>query len=188
MSFVKSLIAFVRRRRGDLEMSTLVIAGKLPLHAARIAVLRAWGATVHPEATVYHGFEVRRAARLTIGARSSIGNGAILDARGGLTIGDDVNFSTDVHIWTAQHEWASPTFAYVSAPVAIGDRAWISTRVTILPGVTIGEGAVVAAGAVVTKDVEPYALVGGVPAKPITTRPRDLTYRLPPRAKKTWWW
>ena len=151
-------------------------------------MLTGWGATIHPDATVSHGYEVRKARRLTIGARSSIGNGAILDARGGITIGADVNLSTDVHIWTGQHDWKSPDFAYVSAPVVIGDRAWISTRVTILPGCTIGEGAVVAAGALVSGDVAPFTLVGGVPAKKLADRPRDLTYQLPPRRSKPWWW
>lgn len=53
------------------------------------------------------------------------------------------------------------------APVIIGDHVWICNDATILPGVTIGNGAAVAAGAVVTKDVPPYTLVGGVPAKVI---------------------
>lgn len=59
----------------------------------------------------------------------------------------------------------------------IEDHAWIGARVIILPGVTVGEGAVVAAGAVVTRSVPPYAVVGGVPAKRIGERNRDLLYR-----------
>ncbi len=55
-------------------------------------------------------------------------------------------------------------------PVTIGNDVWIGAYVSVLPGVHIGDGAVVAAGAVVTKDVEPYAIVGGVPAKVIRYR------------------
>ena len=55
-------------------------------------------------------------------------------------------------------------------PVVVKDDVWIGMRATILSGVTIGQGAVIAAGAVVTKDIEPYAIVGGVPAKPIRRR------------------
>lgn len=54
--------------------------------------------------------------------------------------------------------------------VAIGDYAWICCRSIILPGITIGEGAVVASGAIVTKDVPPYTIVGGTPAKIIGYR------------------
>jgi maltose O-acetyltransferase len=64
----------------------------------------------------------------------------------------------------------------VGGPVTIHDHAWISARAIILPCVTIGQGAVVAAGAVVTRDVPEYSIVGGVPAKPIGTRPKNLDY------------
>ncbi|MET1016051.1 acyltransferase [Leifsonia flava] len=185
---LKQIKRAAARRRRDAEMATLVLAGKIPIHAVRVVVLRWWGARIHDTATISHGFEVRRATGLSIGPRSSIGNGAILDARGGLTLGSDVNLSTNVHIWTGQHDWRSPDFAYESAPVSIGDRAWISARATILPGTTIGEGAVVAAGAVVSGDVAPFTLVGGVPAKKLGDRPTDLTYRLPDRRLKPWWW
>jgi maltose O-acetyltransferase len=62
--------------------------------------------------------------------------------------------------------------------VVIGDHAWIGYRALVLPGVTIGEGGVVAAGAVVTKDVPPYAIVAGNPARVVGQRTRDLTYEL----------
>ncbi len=58
----------------------------------------------------------------------------------------------------------------------IGDYAWLGPRCIILPGITVGEGAVVAAGAVVTKDVEPYVVVGGIPALKISDRPSSLSY------------
>jgi acetyltransferase-like isoleucine patch superfamily enzyme len=113
---------------------------------------------------------------VTIGDGSVIGFDAILDGRGGLTIGRNVNLSSEVAIWTAQHDHRSPTFAARCAPVTIGDRAWLSFRTTILPGVTIGDGAVVAAGAVVTTDVPPFAIVGGIPARIIGVRTRELSY------------
>lgn len=168
-------------------MVSLAAASFLPLHAARIAMVRAWGARIHQTATLYHGFQIRSARQLTIGERSSIGDGAILDGRGGLTIGSNVNLSTQVHIWTAQHDWNAPDFDYVSAPVTVGDHAWLSTRVTVLPGARIGEGAVVAAGAVVTKDLEPWGLYGGVPARRIGDRSTS-SYELPPARAKAWWW
>ena len=58
-------------------------------------------------------------------------------------------------------------------PVVIGNDVWIGDRVIILPGVHVGDGSILAAGAVVTKDVPPYAIVGGVPAKLIRMRKND---------------
>lgn len=69
--------------------------------------------------------------------------------------------------------------------VIIGNDVWIGTNAIILPGVTIGDGAVIAAGAVITKDVEPYAIVGGVPAKIIKYRFDFETIEL--LLKIRWW-
>lgn len=150
----------------------------VPSHALRKAGLRVYGAKIASRALVYHGLWTVNPWRLSIGESSVIGDHAILDARGGITIGRNVNLSTNVSIWTGQHDYQSSNFAYVEGPVRIGDYAWISFRATILPGITVGEGAVVAACAVVTKDVAPYTVVAGVPAKVIGARNRDLKYDL----------
>ncbi len=113
-----------------------------------------------------------------IGADTLINRDCTLDARGPLHIGAHVSISPQVAILTTQHGVSDPAFRTTTRPVRIGDYVWIGWRATILPGVTLGEGAVVAAGAVVTQDVAPYTVVGGVPARPIGTRPRPMRYRL----------
>ena len=70
-------------------------------------------------------------------------------------------------------------------PVTIGNDVWIGAGAIILDGVTIGDGAVIAAGAVVVRDVEPYSIVGGVPAKLIRNRFNEETMRLLFQIK--WW-
>ena len=90
-----------------------------------------------------------------------------------------MNIGSEVHLWTDQHDYNDPYFRATKSkvgPIIIGDRAWIGPRVTILHNVHIGEGAVIAAGAVVTKDVEPFTVVGGIPAKKIAERNHNLMY------------
>lgn len=171
MRFIKSYLV-------SLFALALALAAYIPSNRMRRLVLRCCGVRIEKNVLVYHGFEFRSPWRCQIGRNTVIGYNAILDARGGLKIGRNVNLSSEVAIWTAQHDFRTPDFEYQTAPVVIEDRAWISFRSTILPGVTVGEGAVVAAGAVVTKDVPPYTLVGGVPAKPIETRSKELRYEL----------
>lgn len=97
-----------------------------------------------------------------------------------MTIGENAVLASNVSIFTLQHNYRSPTFSSDfprrKLSVEIGERAWLGSNVTVLPGVSIGEGAVCCAGCVVTKDVEPYAVVAGIPVKKIGDRPKDLTY------------
>ncbi|HMA36752.1 MAG TPA: acyltransferase [Chloroflexia bacterium] len=113
-----------------------------------------------------------------IGRDSLINRGCVLDARGPVHIGAHVSISANVVILTTQHQVNHPRFSTETRPVVVEDYAWIGMRAMIMPGVTIGEGAVVAAGAVVTRDVPPYTVVGGSPARPIGRRRGPMRYRL----------
>ena len=114
---------------------------------------------------------------IRIGNNSVINRFTYLDGRCPLTIGNNVNISHYTLIQTLTHDPQAPDFGTLVRPVAIGDHAWIGARAIICPGVTIGEGAVVGAGAVVTRDVAPYTIVAGNPARVINQRTRDLRYR-----------
>jgi acetyltransferase-like isoleucine patch superfamily enzyme len=92
-----------------------------------------------------------------------------------ITIGSHTMLGPNVTILTANHGFEARDVLVRDHPenerdVCIGEDAWIGANAVILPGVTIGKGAVVAAGAVVTADVEPFSVVGGVPARIIGTR------------------
>lgn len=153
------------------------VLNRVPSYAfRRWAYRRLLGYRLARRATIQMGCRVYCRGGLRIGRDTMINRGCVLDSRGGLRIGERVNLSPEVQIYTADHDAQSPSFAERRSPVQIEDYAWISTRATILPGVTIGRGAVVAAGAVVTQDVPPYAIVGGVPARIIGERTRDLSY------------
>ncbi|MEO0795900.1 MAG: acyltransferase [Verrucomicrobiota bacterium] len=124
--------------------------------------------------------EVRFRCRqqLTIGERSVINERVLIDNRGGVSIGSDVSISMDTQLITADHDLQDPTFGGRVAGITIHNHVFIGARAMILPGVTLNEGSAVAAGSIVTKDVEPYAIVAGTPAKKIGERPRDLSYQL----------
>jgi acetyltransferase-like isoleucine patch superfamily enzyme len=162
----------------DLLIFVLTLVGYVPVHAFRLWVYRMAGISIGKESSFHWRARFFHPWKLRIGRNTIIGNDAMLDARNGIEIGDNVSLSMGVWIWTMEHDPQSPTYGVQGGPVRIGDYAWVSCRVTILPSVTIGEGAVVAAGAVVAKDVEPYTIVGGVPAKRIGKRTSDLRYQL----------
>ena len=107
----------------------------------------------------------------------TIGWFAELDARGGIKIDHDTNISSHVKLITGSHDIDDPHFTADFVPIHIGHHCWIGTGAIILQGVKIGDGAVVAAGAVVTKDVEPWTIVGGVPAKKLGERNKEIKYK-----------
>ena len=134
---------------------------------------------IEKKVVIYSGTEIRNPSGLCIGKGSIIGDNAILDARAGIKIGKNVNLSSNVSIWTLQHDYRDPDFACNPnhyGPVRIENRVWIGPNSIILRNVTIGEGAVVAAGSVVTHNIPPFELWGGVPARSLGKRPQNMRY------------
>ena len=143
-------------------------------------MLRKMGMTFQGDARIYAGFHIRNPRGIVLGNGVSIGPKVLLDGRKGLTIEEGAVIGYGAIIWTLNHDYNDIHFCGKGAPVTIGRRAWICSNSIILPGITIGEGAVVASGAVVTHDVEPFTIVGGVPAKVIGKRAEkeyDYLYR-----------
>ncbi len=155
-----------------------LVVTQLPGHWLRQLWLRLLGSEIGDGSIVFRGVTVLGAGNLRLGERVHVGFRVVLDARGGITVADDVNISSDSQLLTAKHDPHSPSFERQVAPVVIESHVWVATRAMVLAGVTLGRGAVVAAGSVVTRDVAPSTIVGGVPAKPIGPRHSDLTYRL----------
>jgi putative colanic acid biosynthesis acetyltransferase WcaF len=153
---------------------------KIPLVSPRMAVYARLGVDLadHRTGIIMLGSHIIAPKNLRIGRNSSIGRNCVLDARGGIEIGENVNISSYSRMQPSKHLINAPDFAGEKGSIRIGDRAWIAEGATLLGNLTIGEGAVVAGGAVVTKDVAPYTIVGGVPARPIGERSRELTYQL----------
>ena len=149
----------------------------LPTNLLRLTFLRLFGMKLG-KTHIYGRFHIRKPSNIRIGDGTIIGHKVTFDGRLGLNIGKNVNISSEVMIWTMQHDYNDPSFGFSGGKVTVEDYVWIATRVLILPGVKIGKGAVVAAGSVVTKDVEPLTVVAGNPAKVIGKRNSQLDYDL----------
>ena len=114
--------------------------------------------------------------KIRIGHNSVINRNCYLDGRVGLEIGDNVGISPWTYILSDSHDVQDKNFKNIGGKVQISDYVWIGARAIILPNIRIGEGAIIGAGAVVTKNVGDYIIVGGVPAKKIGLRNRELDY------------
>jgi acetyltransferase-like isoleucine patch superfamily enzyme len=169
-----------------------IILGRL-----RSVVLRVRGMTVGPKTTVGGGVRVVNPRRIRLGRRCEVEHNAFLkcvSSQAALTLGDFVFVGTGTEFDVAHsvtigsHTLIAPGVFITdhthnharskrldeqgirSSPVVIGADVWLGVRAVVLSGVTIGDGAVVGAGAVVTRNVSPYAIVAGVPARQIGER------------------
>ncbi|WP_186757022.1 acyltransferase [Echinicola salinicaeni] len=116
---------------------------------------------------------------LKVGNNSSIGPYAYIGCSGYIEIGNNVMMSPRVSIYSENHNFGDTGQPMIEQGVTrsyaiIEDDCWIASNSIILAGVTVGKGSIVAAGSVVTKDVPPYSVVGGNPAKVIKSRKKAL--------------
>lgn len=133
-------------------------------------MLRLFGATVGKHVNIYSTATVYMPWNLTIGDWSAIGEYAFIYNLGPITIGNRVTISQRAHLCAGTHDYRKPSLPLLKPPIIIHDQAWICADAYVGPGLTVGEGAIVGARAVVVKNVEPWMIVGGNPAKPIKKR------------------
>jgi acetyltransferase-like isoleucine patch superfamily enzyme len=187
----------------DFWVYLATLTGFIPSHTVRLFLYRYFfHIKIGAHSSVHWLARFNNPSGIEIGHNTIIGNDAFLDGRfprvwvkgenkfigyikclfgssyRPLKIGNNVSIAGEVRIYTMEHDIDDPHFKEVGDAVTIDDYAVIGTRVTILPGVHIGRGAVVASGAVVSHDVEPFTVVGGVPAKFIKDRSKDVRYTL----------
>lgn len=148
--------------------------------------VRVWGRPIiHNQGVLKIGERIRLDSRivtleivtnpggvLEIGANTFINYGCSIAATERISIGSDCSIGTYVNIMDNNFHRLEPDRRYEmpeSQPVTLEDNVWLGTRVIVLPGVTIGTGSVVGAGSVVTRDIPPFSLAVGTPARVIRT-------------------
>lgn len=132
--------------------------------------LRLFGARIGKGVHIYPSAKVWQPWTLEMGDYSCLAGGVNCYTADEIVIGENVVVSQDSFLCAASHDISSPVFELVTKPIELSKDSWVGARAIIMPGVKLGEGAVVAAGAVVTKDVEPWTVVGGNPALIIKKR------------------
>ncbi len=144
-----------------------------PCFGWRRFLLRCFGAKVghsvhvYPTATIYFPWN------LEAGYETAIGERALIYNLGRVTLGARVTVSHGAHVCAGTHDHTKPDFPLLRPPIIVGPEAWICADAFVGPGVTIGEGAIVGARAVAMKDVRPWTIVIGNPAR--ETQRREIT-------------
>ena len=134
------------------------------------ALLRAFGAKIADTANVYSSAKVYFPANLTMGEYSCLASDVDCYNVAPVILEDNVTVSQGAYLCTASHDITDPMHPLITAPIVLKDQSWVGARAFIGMGVSVGQGAVVGASASVYKDVEPWTVVGGNPAKFIKKR------------------
>ena len=135
-----------------------------PCHAWRAAVLRVFGATLGPNCHIYAG------ARIW----------AVIYNPAPVRLGSHCVVSQDAYLCGATHDIDDPAFPMVSSPITLGPYAWICARAVVGPGIQVGEGAVLGLAGVATRDLQPWTVYGGVPARVLRKRQHHPMSTTPP--------
>ena len=136
----------------------------------RSFILRLWGAKIGHRCAIASSVKIWAPWNLVTGDYVAIGPRADLYNVAKITMGSNITVSQDAYLCTASHDITKLKKPLQIKPISLCDSAWVAAKAIVLPGVAIGEGGVVAAAAVVAKDIEPWTVVGGNPAKFIKKR------------------
>lgn len=133
-------------------------------------LLRLFGAKIHPTAVVYSSAKIYFPRNLIMDAYSCLASDVDCYNVDVIHIGANTTVSQGAFLCTASHDITNSLNPLITAPIVIEDQAWVAADAFVGMGVTVGQGAVVGARAAVFKNVEPWTVVGGNPAKFIKKR------------------
>lgn len=136
----------------------------------RVWLTRLFGSKIDYSCNLHPTCKIEYPWNVVMGNLSSLGENSWIYAMGKITIGCKTCIGKDVYLLTGSHDVSSSDFMLVTRPINIGSAVWLATGCCVMPNVTIHDGCVCGAFSVVVKDVEPWAVVGGNPAKYLKKR------------------
>ena len=141
-----------------------------PCFQIRSWMLRCFGAKIGRNVHIYPSARIYFPWMLEVGDFSAIGENALIYCLGPVVIGERSTISHQAHLCAGTHNHSDPTLPLLRSPISIGSQVWVCADAFIGPNVIVSEGAVVGARAAVFRDVAPWTIVGGNPAKQIGNR------------------
>jgi putative colanic acid biosynthesis acetyltransferase WcaF len=156
----------------SLVYLVLVRPSPRPCHAWRSAILRLFGAKLGPDCHIYPAARVWAPWNLICEDTVGIGDGAVIYNPQTIRLGSHAVISQDAYLCGATHDFEVPGFPMISLPITVGRHAWVAARAVVGPGVQVGEGAVLGLASVTVRDLEPWTVYAGAPARALRQRRR----------------
>ncbi len=141
-----------------------------PFHAWRRFLLRNFGAKLGKGCHIYPSVRIWAPWNLVCGDVVAVADEAIIYNPSPITLGSHATISQQAYLCGATHDYEVPEFPLISSPISVGAYAWVCARATVQPGVTVAEGAVLALGSIATRNLEPWSVYAGIPARKIKDR------------------
>lgn len=160
----------LQRLGWQLVCTLLFRPSPIPLHRWRCWLLRCFGARIARGCVVYPDVHIWAPWNLQMAEQACMGPGVRCYNMAPVSLGRRALVSQFSHLCAGGHDYESETFALTTAPITIGDDAWLCADTFVAPGIAIGNGAVAGARAVVTRSLPPWTVCGGNPCRPIKPR------------------
>jgi putative colanic acid biosynthesis acetyltransferase WcaF len=141
-----------------------------PFHRWRAFVLSLFGAKLGRGCHIYSRARIWAPWNLECDDHATIGDDAVVYNPERIVLGTHAIVSQQAYLCGATHDYEDPRFPLRAFPISIGSYAWICARATVQPGVSVGEGAVLALGAVAVRDLDPWTVYAGIPARRVKSR------------------
>lgn len=165
-----SMVDRVKRFLWSLSWLFLCQWTPKPMHSWRVFILRVFGARIGTNNSIYPSCKIWAPWLLQTEDVVTIGPGVEIYNPGGVFLGHHAIVSQDAYLCGATHDFDSAEFTYVKKEIVIGSYAWVCAKAVVLPGVSCKEGSVLGAASVTSRDLEPWTVYAGNPAKSVKPR------------------